>query len=173
MEAARQEADSESNSLFDSLAVSGKEEEVRPKNHEEFCELEIKKAHEKDLPDPDFDFRNYYEKGQTVWYVRVQERLGEKETIKVFLRTIYPRTLIGSEEKSCCHCIGYQERNQVFETPREAEAYSKSLVIAPKYTEEPKSKSKSEKSTDEAVDTENTGYEAYMASGEDTDENQD
>lgn len=170
IEAARQELDSEGNSLFDSLAMSGKQEEARPKNHDEFCALEIKKAHEKGLPDPDFDFRNYYEKGQIAYYVRVQERLGEKEIIKVFLRTIYPRTLIGSEEKSCCHCIGYHERDRIFETPRDAQTYYDSLAIAPKYAEEPKSRTKTQKSINETSDIENTGYEAYTTSEEGSNE---
>ena len=159
MEAARQEANSEGNSLFESLVASGKEEEVRPKNHEEFCELELKKAHEKGLPDPDFDFRSFYEKGQTAYYVRVQERLGEKEIIKVFLRTIYPRTMIGSEEKSCCHCIGYHERDRVFDTPREAQAFYDSITIASKYAEEPKSERKKRRGAVDDLEEENGDYQ--------------
>lgn len=129
---------SEDNSLFEALEI--KKEEPRPKNHEEFCELELKKAHDKGLPEPDFDFRTVYEKGETVFYVRIVEILGEKDVKKVFLRTIYPRMMVGSEEKACCHCIGYNERDRIFKTLKEANAYCKSINVSSKYSSEAKLK---------------------------------
>lgn len=135
MEAARQ-AEVEDNSLFDSFHLN---EEPKPKNHEEFCELELKKAVEKGLENPDFDFRNFYEQGETVYYVNYSEKLGEKEVVKVFLRTIYPRMMVGSEEKSSCHCIGYQQRDNVFKDSRTANDFCNLLDISPRYTvKEPK-----------------------------------
>lgn len=106
--------------------------------HEEVCENEMKQALEKGLPDPDFDFRNFYEPGHKAYYVRVSEILGEKEVVPVTLRTIYARTMIGSEEKGLCHCIGYNQKDCVFETPRDANAYCDSLVLNAKYKPEPK-----------------------------------
>ena len=141
--------------MFEALDLP-KEDDDRPEwekrravDHEEFCQWELEKAKLKGVPEPDFDFRNYYEKGQTVYFVRVMEALGEKKIKKLYLRTIYPRMMVGSEEKSCCHCIGYNERDRIFLTPRDAEAYFKSIDITPKYTSEAKSKRNKGYDTDE------------------------
>ena len=37
-------------------------EKRRAVNHDEFCQWELEKAKLKGLPEPEFDFRNYYEK---------------------------------------------------------------------------------------------------------------
>lgn len=142
----KKEKEIDDNSLFKTFEPK---EEPRPKTHEEFCELQLKKAHERGLPDPDFDFRNHYEQGEIVYYVRYSELLGTKEIHKVYLRTIDPRMMVGSQEKSYCHCIGYNQRNQVFRTPKEADSFYKSLKIEPKYGSE---KPKKQKDYDEDED---------------------
>lgn len=164
MEAARQAEVEESNSLFDSFNFK---EEPKPKNHEEFCELELKKAAERGVENPDFDFRNFYEQGETVYYVSCSERLGEKEIHKVFLRTIYPRMMVGSEEKAGCHCIGYNDRDNVFRDSKTANDYYKSLEVAPRYTpQEPKLEEDDVKSTDEEVTKEKSESDQNMSSQE-------
>ena len=107
--------------------------------YEETCENDFKNAQEKGLPDPDFDFRNYYEQGETVYYVNYSEILGEKEVVKVYLRTIYPRMMVGSEEKASCHCIGYPQRDNIFRNSKDANDFCNSLDISPRYSvKEPK-----------------------------------
>lgn len=140
-------------------------EKRRAVDHDEFCQWELEKAKLKGLPEPEFDFRNYYEKGQIAYYVRVMPSLGEKEVVKVTLRTIYPRLMVGSEEKGCCHCIGYNDRDKVFLTPRDADIYYKSIKVTSKYgSEEPKSRRKKNYSTDEDIEEESGEIEAYTAS---------
>ena len=109
------------------------EEELRPKTHEEFCEHELKKAHDKNLPEPDFDFRNHYEKGDVIFYVRIFEALGEKEVKKLTIRTIYPRLMIGCEAKGCCYVVGYNERDKIFSNPYDADTYCDSIKVTAKY----------------------------------------
>ena len=160
----------EDNSLFEALDLP-KEDDDRPEwekrravDHDEFCQWELEKAKLKGVPEPEFDFRNYYEKGQIVYFVRIMEALGEKEVKKLTLRTIYPRMIVGSEEKACCQCIGYNDRDQIFLTPRDADAYYKSIKLTSKYaSEEPKSKRKSHKGIDEGVDEEEKLDEAYTS----------
>ena len=117
--------------------------------HEEVCEQEIKKAHERGWPDPDFDFRNFYEKGHKAWYVHISEVLGEKEVVAVTLRTIYARSMIASEEKGLCHCIGYKEKDYVFENPRDANDFCSKLVLNAKYKPESKKASKEDYEEDD------------------------
>ena len=71
---AEKEAKAQGNSLFEALDIPEefKEEKVednRPewekrsaKNHDEFCEWELEKAKLKNLENPEFDFRNSYER---------------------------------------------------------------------------------------------------------------
>jgi hypothetical protein len=141
MEAAR---NAENNSLFDNFEIKEEKPEYKPLTHDEFCELELKKAHDENLENPDFDFRNFYEKGNIVWFVNYSEKLGEKTIHKLYLRTIYPRMMVGSQEKGCCHCIGYKQKDQVFSTSKEADTYFQSLNIVPKYNEKPKRKKDAE-----------------------------
>lgn len=166
---AEMEADKKSEENAD---VAEPEEDNRPEwekrravDHDEFCQWELEKAKLKGVPEPEFDFRNHYEKGQIAYFVRVMPTLGEKEVVKVILRTIYPRLMVGSEEKGCCHCIGYNDRDKVFLTPRDADIYYKSIKVTSKYgSEEPKSRRKKNYSTDEDIEEESSEIEAYTAS---------
>lgn len=137
------EISQESNSLFDELIP--KEEENRPewekrnaKDHDEFCAWELEKAKLKGLENPEFDYRNYYEKGNVVWLVRYYEKLGTKELLKLTLRTIYPRMIVGVVEKQYCECIGYNERDCLFLNQRDALNYFNSIKgnVTDEYNEE-------------------------------------
>jgi hypothetical protein len=158
------------NSLFESLNLEDNRPEWEKRsayNHDEFCEWELAKAKLKGLPEPDFDFRNLYAKGSTIYYVSVLEPLGVKELKKLYLRTVYPRMLIGVEEKGFCQCIGYCGRDKVFLTLLEADAYYQSIEVVSKYdSEEPKSRCKKNYNTDEDVDNENSEYETNTDSEE-------
>ena len=179
IEAAKQaeSEQTEDNSLFEALDLP-KENDDRPEwekrravDHDEFCQWELEKAKLKGVPEPEFDFRNYYEKGQIVYFVLIMEALGEKEVKKLTLRTIYPRMIVGSEEKACCQCIGYNDRDQIFLTPRDANAYYKSIKLTSKYaSEESKSKRKSRKGINEGINEEEELNEAYTSSEEVSDE---
>ena len=167
------ESESQENSLFEALDIPKEEEEIdnRPerekqshKDFEEFCEWEIQKAHYYNKPEPDFDFRNFYEKGQVVYYVRVFEKLGEKEIQKLTLRTVYPRMLIGCLEKGYCQCIGINSRDMVFETHKEALDCYRNIKVISKYgtefdDETGKKKRKSRKKSVKETDIENKDYE--------------
>lgn len=137
-------------------------EKRRAVDHDEFCKWEIEKAHLKGTPEPDFDFRNYYEKGQIVYFVRIMESLGEKEVKKLLLRTIYPRMMVGSEEKAACQCIGYNDRDKIFLTPRDADNYSKSIKLTSKYaSEDTGSKRKKNIEVDEDDDGDSDNSASY------------
>lgn len=117
------------------------EQEHHMMTHEEYCEKELREAHEKGFEDPDFDFRNEYFKGQQVYYVRVwRTRIKEKRIIPLKLRTLYPRCLVGCEDKGQCVCMGYQERDQIFTNIVDANNYFESIDLP---TEEPPKKRRS------------------------------
>lgn len=143
----------EENSLFAELIPKepdGKQEEKWPKTYEETCEYDLRRAHERGYPDPDFDFRRMYAKGQRMWFVRILAPLGEKEIIEVILGTIYPRTIVAVQPKAFCHCIGYNMRDQLFNTPREAQDYYDSVQVSSRYkTERPMKRQEDDDDYDE------------------------
>lgn len=63
---------------------------------------------------PGFDFNDYYEKGQKIFYIRLIEKLGIKEFMELKIRTIYPKMIIACEEKSCTQCIGPYAKDLIF-----------------------------------------------------------
>ena len=134
-----------------------------PMTYEEACEYDLKRAIEKEFPEPDFDFRNFYEKGQIVYYVHIIETLGVKEVKKLYLRTIYPRMIIGTEEKSYCQCIGYSDRDRIFITSRDADIYSDSIVLNSKYNTENKRKSKKDNDDIDEDDITSNEYDNYKS----------
>ena len=174
-------AESQDNSLFEALDIheeSQKEEieDNRPewekrsaKDNDEFCEWELEKAKLKGLENPDFDFRTLYEKGQTIYFIHIlRGGINTKELKKLKIRTIYPRMMVCNEEKACCQCIGYNERDLIFDTPRDADVVYKTINLADeKELEKAKSGPKSKKGTDEDLDEENSEYEAYTSLEED------
>lgn len=130
----------EDNSLFNELIPKEEEPFVEkwPKTYEETCEYELRRAHEKGYPDPDFDFRKMYVKGQHKWFVRIQAALGEKEVIEVILNTIYPRMIVAVQPKAFCHCIGYNMQHQLFDNQRDAKAFYDTVQVSSRYkTERP------------------------------------
>lgn len=174
-------AESQNNSLFETLDIheeSQKEEieDNRPewekrsaKDNDEFCKWELEKAKLKGLENPEFDFRTLYEKGQTIYFIHIlRGGINTKELKKLKIRTIYPRMMVCNEEKACCQCIGYNERDLIFDTPRDADVVYKTINLADeKELEKAKSGRKSKKGTDEDLDEENSEYEAYMSLEED------
>lgn len=170
-------AESQNNSLFEALDIheESKKEEIednRPewekrsaKDNDEFCEWELEKAKLKGLENPDFDFRALYEKGQTIYFIHIlRGGINTKELKKLKIRTIYPRMMVCNEEKACCQCIGYNERDLIFDTPRDADVVYKTINLADeKDLEKAKSGRKSKKGIDEDTDEENSEYEAYMS----------
>ena len=171
-------AESQDNSLFEALDIheESQKEDNRPewekrsaKDNDEFCEWELEKAKLKGLENPEFDFRNFYEKGQTIYFIHIlRGGINTKELKKLKIRTIYPRMMVCNEEKACCQCIGYNERDLIFDTPRDADVVYKTINLADeKELEKAKSGRKSKKGTDEDLDEENSEYEAYTSLEED------
>ena len=170
-------AESQDNSLFEALDIheESQEEEVednRPdwekrsaKNLDEFCEWELEKAKLKGLENPDFDFRNFYEKGQTIYYIHIlRGGINTKELKKLKIRTIYPRMMVCNEEKSCCQCIHYESRDLIFEKLKDADAVYQTInMVSEEELEKAKSGRKSSKGTVEYPEEENGDNETYMS----------
>ncbi len=94
-----------------------------PEHHDDrdqFCEWEIEKAHLEGKPDPDFDYRRFYQEGDKVYLVRYYATLKVKELIEMKIRTIYARSMVGVIDKQYCQCVDIQDRDNIFYNHKDA-----------------------------------------------------
>lgn len=69
---------------------------------------------------PGFDFNNYYEKGQKIFYIRVLGKLEVKEFLELKIRTVYPKMIVACEEKKATVCIGPDTKDMIFTDKKSA-----------------------------------------------------
>ena len=127
--------------------------------HEEFCQWEIEKAHINRKEDPNFDFRLLYTKGDKIYLVRHHKELKIKRLYALKLRTIYPRTMVGTEDKQGCQVIGMKEKDNIFINRQDAVDYFdtiKASVEIEQNEDTGKKKRKRSKVSDEDFDVEET-----------------
>ena len=53
--------------------------------------------------------------------------LRTKELYELTIRTVYPRLIVGTEDKKGCQCIGYNDRDYLFVNRRDAVDLFKSI----------------------------------------------
>ena len=107
-----------------------KAKEEKPLTYEEFCEAQIKKAHEENLENPDYDFRNFYQRGDVIWFVRVNKQKWYGKVMRQLkVRTVYPRMMVTILESGEACCIGYPEKDQIFMYKADAQNFFDSVDL--------------------------------------------
>ena len=96
-------------------------------NYETTCKWDLEQARLLEKEEPDFDFRDTYAKGEKVYFVRHHPSLRTKELYELTIRTVYPRLIVGTEDKKGCQCIGYNDRDYLFVNRRDAVDLFKSI----------------------------------------------
>ena len=76
-----------------------------------------------------FDFSNYYEKGQEVWYVLITNYLNKEEIVHCHIRSIYPNAMVcgAIDREGGDVVIPIQDRSRIFNSKREAEKAAKRI----------------------------------------------
>ena len=140
------------------------------KDFDEFCQWEIEQAHLNDKEEPDFDYRNLYERGDKVYLVRHYDKMALKEMVYCSLRTIYPRMMIGVIDKQGCQCIGFTDKDNIFINRNDAEDYFNTInaKTSDEYNEDTGKKKRKRKKTVEE-DEDITDSESYDDESEDED----
>ena len=103
------------------------EDKIEEQKSEESSEQTANEPVKEQKPEkyPGFDFNDYYEKGQIIFYVKVHEKLGIKDLLELKIRTIYPKMMVAVEDKKCTHCIGPDTKDMIFVDRKTAsEAYN-------------------------------------------------
>ena len=78
---------------------------------------------------PGFDFNNFYEEGQKIFYIRVLERLGIKDLLELKIRTVYPDMIVACEKKGFARCIGPETQDMIFLDRHSAEKAYDNITI--------------------------------------------
>lgn len=100
---------------------------------EEMLNPQEEEPRKKSTKYPDFDFNNFYEKGQIIYFLRALPSMGYKDIIKARIRTIYPDLLIACEEKGMTHCIGVDQKDLIFNTKCDAVIASDKIKVEEVY----------------------------------------
>lgn len=76
-----------------------------------------------------FDYRNFYEKGQEVWYVLVTNYLHTKEVVHCHIRSIYPKAMVcgAIDREGGDVVIPIQDRARIFDSESEAKKAAKKI----------------------------------------------
>lgn len=94
---------------------------------EQICDNMLKEAKLYELENPYFDYRNDYERGEIIYYV-YRNRITKTASLKELkVSTVYPRAVVGYQDKGEAICIDYTDKDYIFETPKEAEKCLKSV----------------------------------------------
>ena len=83
----------------------------------------------KNIENPDFNFADEYSLGQTVFLVKCFPSLSKYEVLKLRIRSIYNRLMVGTVESGYCECIGYEMKDNVFLTELAGKEYLEDLKI--------------------------------------------
>lgn len=102
---------------------------------EEFCEQQLQRAKDKNLPQPDFDYRSLFSKGQNIYYVETNELCGTKKMLELKITNVYPRVIIAFEDQGMAHTIGYEDVDLIFTKRSECEECYKTLRVDNKMEE--------------------------------------
>lgn len=94
---------------------------------DEVCEQMLQQAYKDNLENPSFDFRLDYEKGQILYYVDYNKICGTIEVVQVKINSIYPRVLVAYVDGGEAYCIDYEQRDLIFEFPKDAEKKMKQM----------------------------------------------
>lgn len=92
---------------------------------DEVAEQMIKNAINKHLPEPDFDYRKEYAKGQIIWFLDYNKVCNTVDLLELKINTVYSRVLIAYIDNGEARCIDYGLRDFIFTTPSEAETMYK------------------------------------------------
>lgn len=82
---------------------------------------------QKVLENPDFDFHNFYEIGQTLHIVKCYPSLNKYEVTPVKIRSIWDRFMIGTVESGYAECMDYAMRDMIHANKLEAEEHLQDL----------------------------------------------
>lgn len=75
------------------------------------------------------DFRNDFEKGQKIYYVKVNDLCHSKELLELYVGTVYSKILVCWEDRGASYSIGIDDMDKIFREEKEARKYYQKVRI--------------------------------------------
>lgn len=89
---------------------------------DDIANRQIINAKQKNLPDPEFDFRLVYNPKDVIFFVAAYP-YRPLSAIQLTIRTIYARSMVGVDQDGQCISIGYSDKDNVFSDYEQAKEY--------------------------------------------------
>lgn len=99
------------------------------KTVEQISTQAIQKAQERGDANWEQDFRNDYEKGQKIYYVKINNLCHSKELLELYVGTIYSKVMVCWEDKGASYSIGIDDIDKIFFTEKEARKYYQKVRV--------------------------------------------
>lgn len=99
------------------------------KTIEQLSDYFIQMAKEKGKENWEQDFRNDYEKGQKIYYVKINNLCHSKELLELYVGTIYSKVMVCWEDKGASYSIGIDDMDKIFLTEKEAKKYYQKVRV--------------------------------------------
>ena len=96
---------------------------------EQVSDRYIQRAKEMGKENWEQDFRNDFEKGQKIYYVKVNNLCHSKELLELYVGTVYSKIMVCWEDKGASYSIGIDDVDKIFLTEKEAKQYYQKVRI--------------------------------------------
>lgn len=96
---------------------------------EQVSDRYIQRAKEMGKENWEQDFRNDYEKGQKIYYVKINNLCHSKELLELYVGTIYSKVMVCWEDKGASYSIGIDDIDKIFFTEKEARKYYQKVRV--------------------------------------------
>lgn len=96
---------------------------------EQVSDRYIQRAKEMGKENWEQDFRNDYEKGQKIYYVKINNLCHTKELLELYVGTVYSKIMVCWEDKGASYSIGIDDVDKIFLTEKEAKKYYQKVRV--------------------------------------------
>lgn len=96
---------------------------------EQVSDRYIQRAKEMGKENWEQDFRNDYEKGQKIYYVKINNLCHSKELLELYVGTVYSKVMVCWEDKGASYSIGIDDIDKIFFTEKEARKYYQKVRV--------------------------------------------
>lgn len=96
---------------------------------EQVSDRYIQRAKEMGKENWEQDFRNDYEKGQKIYYVKINNLCHSKELLELYVGTVYSKVMVCWEDKGASYSIGIDDIDKIFLTEKEAKKYYQKVRV--------------------------------------------
>lgn len=96
---------------------------------EQVSDRYIQRAKEMGKENWEQDFRNDFEKGQKIYYVKINNLCHSKELLELYVGTIYSKVMVCWEDKGASYSIGIDDIDKIFFTEKEARKYYQKVRV--------------------------------------------